>query len=156
MLLGETEKPPPAVLGVGDVRVLVLDDSEQMRKLLRSFLAIIGAGEVRVAESVDDAYRQLEAEWPHVVITDLKMRPVNGIEFIKAVRSGEHGRNADIPIIVVTGYADAKTVTTAMAAGATGVLVKPVSVDALRAQILPLFQSLHGHATASRPAGAAA
>ena len=138
MITGDKETLSLPVRGINDLRVLLIDDSEQMLSLLRSFLVIIGARDLREAQDVEGAYRILRTGWPHVVITDLKMRPVNGLDFIKAIRAGKDVKNAEIPIIVVTGFADIQTVDKVMAAGATGILVKPVSLNALREHIEPL------------------
>jgi len=138
------------VRGINDLRVLLIDDSEQMLSLLRSFLAIIGARDVREAQDVESAYRVMRSGWPHVVITDLKMRPVNGMDFIKSVRAGKDVKDAKIPIIVVTGFADIQTVDRVMAAGATGILVKPVSLNALRGHIEPLVSLVCGEAEQRR------
>jgi two-component system, chemotaxis family, chemotaxis protein CheY len=90
-------------------------------------------------------------EEPHLVITDLKMRPMSGLEFIAAVRTGKNIPNPLVPIVVVTGFADLKTVQQLTAAGAAGVLVKPVSLAALRERVLPLLPLPRDVETETRP-----
>jgi DNA-binding NtrC family response regulator len=129
------EPLPLALNGADHARVLLIDDSDQMRRLLRGYLAALGTREVQSTEYVEEAYRLLRQGWPELIITDLKMTPVNGFEFIKAVRAND----SDIPIMVITGYADVPTVERLMLFGATKVLVKPVSLTMLQTQILPLL-----------------
>ena len=129
----------PPVSNLQDVRILVVDDSEYMQKLLREFLAILRLRSVSTVGDGESALKALERDEVHLVITDLKMRPMSGLEFIAAVRSGKNIANPAIPIVVVTGFADLKTVQQLSAAGASGVLVKPVSLAALRERVLPLL-----------------
>jgi len=135
--LHDGESPP--VSGIQDIRILVVDDSEYMLKLMREFLYILGLRSVSTVGDGESALKLLAREEPHLVITDLKMRPMSGLEFIAAVRSGKNIPNPTIPIVVVTGFADLKTVQQLTAAGASGVLVKPVSLVALRERVLPLL-----------------
>ena len=130
---------PLPVAKLQDVRVLVVDDNENMLKLMREFLHIVGLRHVRTLDTGESALKALAFDETHLVITDLKMRPMSGLEFIAAVRSGKNIANPAIPIVVVTGFADVKTVQQLSAAGATGVLVKPVSLVALRERVLPLL-----------------
>jgi CheY-like chemotaxis protein len=121
------------------IRTLVIDDNENMRKLMREFLSILGLRNVRTLSNGESALKVLEYNETHLVITDLKMQPMSGLDFIAAVRSGKNIANPAIPIVVVTGFADLKTVQQLNAAGASGVLVKPVSLVALRERVLPLL-----------------
>jgi two-component system chemotaxis response regulator CheY len=134
MITNSTTSLPLPMHGLEHLRVLLLDDSEHMRRLLRGFLAALGTREVRSPEDVEQAYPLIREGWPELIITDLKMRPVDGFEFMKTVRKSDKG--AEIPIIVVTGHADLPTIEKLMMAGATSVLVKPVSLDVLRVQVL--------------------
>jgi DNA-binding NarL/FixJ family response regulator len=132
-----------------DFRVLIVDDSEYMQKLLRSFFNVIGVREIRTASDAESARRILNSNQPHLVLTDLKMRPVSGLDFIKAVRSGKDVHDPQVPIVVVTGFADRSTVQQVKAAGANGILVKPVSLDALREHVAPLIASVRGGAASA-------
>lgn len=145
LMTDNTARPPlhdgesPPILSIQDIRVLVVDDSEYMLKLMREFLAILGLRSVSTVGDGESALKVLARDEPHLVITDLKMLPMSGLEFIAAVRSGRNIPNPSIPIVVVTGFADLKTVQRLTAAGASGVLVKPVSLVALRERVLPLL-----------------
>ena len=70
------------------------------------------------------------------------MSPINGIELIKIIRAFDcvngtdsRGKNANIPIIVITGHAQRETIVAATKAGANGVLAKPISPATLKSRI---------------------
>jgi two-component system chemotaxis response regulator CheY len=122
-----------------------------MLKLMREFLYILGLRSVSTVGDGATALKVMVREEPHLVITDLKMRPMSGLEFIAAVRTGKNIPNPLVPIVVVTGFADLKTVQQLTAAGAAGVLVKPVSLAALRERVLPLLPLPRDVETETRP-----
>lgn len=129
----------PQMVNAVDFRVLIVDDSEYMLKLLRSFLNVLGVRDIRTAGDSESARKILSA-WPaQLVITDLKMKPVSGLDLIRMVRGGKDTKNPEVPIIVVTGFADIETVKLVRSVGATGILVKPVSLDALRERVMPMI-----------------
>src|SRR5258708_21561652 len=105
-------------------RILVVDDEPQITRVLRTSLA--GSGyDVRTA---DDGHAGLRAarEWqPDLVITDISMPNMNGIELGRQLR----GESA-VPSIVLSGKGEAKTNVLAFVAGADDYVTKPVSIAA--------------------------
>ena len=132
------------VRSIQELRVFVVDDSEHMLKLLRQFLAILGVRNVRTFANGESALKALAYDDAHLVITDLNMRPMSGLQLITAVRLGTNVANPEIPIVVVTGSADSAAVQRLGAAGANGVLAKPVSLASLRERIRPLLPASAG------------
>jgi len=101
-------------------RILVVDDSADAREVLSRNLS--GEGFlVSAAPGVPEAIRMLESESYDLVITDLKMPKVGGIELIKHVRA----RSKDIGVIMITGYASVESAVTAVKEGAEHYLAKP-------------------------------
>lgn len=141
---------------VRDFRVLVVDDSEHMLKLLRGFFNALGVRQVRTIGKAEDALRLMNVWPPHLVVTDLKMRPMSGLDLIKAVRNSKDIRNPQVPIIVITGFADLSTVQFVKSVGATAILVKPVALGALREHVTPLIAAAQITATALAPPTTAA
>ena len=121
-----------------------------MLKLLRGFLNALGVRSVRTVGDAESARKILGGWAPHLVITDLKMKPTSGLDLIRAVRSGKDVQNPDVPIIVVTGFADLETVQRVKSVGANGILVKPVSLYALREHVMPLVEAAQ-HAADAEP-----
>ncbi len=110
-------------------RVLVVEDSEVMRRLVRATLSVIGNFEVSEARDGAAALADINRRPPDLVISDLSMRPMDGITFTRRVRAGRD--SPDVPIIIITGHTDPETLTNARAAGVTEVVAKPLTPKAL-------------------------
>lgn len=113
--------------------VLVVDDDEDIRTVIELTLGLKGY-EVRCAEDGLEALEQLHADAnASVILLDLRMPRMNGIEFLHALRSDPS--LARIPVVVLTG--DSAAATEAMTAGANGLLLKPIDSRALFRSIEP-------------------
>ena len=110
-------------------RILVVDDEPQITRVLRT--ALTGNGyEVRTAE---DGYAGLRTarEWqPDLVISDISMPNMNGIELCRQLRS-----ESSLPIIVLSVKGEEKTKVEALDAGADDYVTKPVGMDELLARV---------------------
>ncbi len=113
-------------------RILVVDDSASIRQVQRYVLA--GAG-YDVTEAVDgqDGLSKLQGNAVNLIFTDLNMPNLDGVGFIKAVRSSQSHRLTPI-VMVTTESADAKK-QEGKAAGATGWIVKPFTPEQLLAVV---------------------
>jgi DNA-binding NtrC family response regulator len=116
----------PAVSG-GKGRILIAEDSATARKQLQQLLEeSLGV----VVDTVGDGSEALEAltERPYrVVVTDLRMPKVSGMELIEEVQK----RRLGVPVIVTTGYGGIDEAVQAMRLGATDFLTKPIGIDHL-------------------------
>src|ERR1043165_3587828 len=109
-------------------RILVVDDEVSARTALADLLRDEGL-EVEMAADAFKALGKYEAFSPHVVITDLQMPGMSGIDLMKKMRAGE-----DPPaVIVMTAFGDVATAVEAMHAGAADYLTKPLNFDELLA-----------------------
>ena len=106
-------------------RVLIVDDDEQDRLLVRHILQSAGH-ELYFAKNGAEAMRLFMRKMPEVVVTDLKMPRGGGIELIDALL----GIFPDVQIIALTGSAP-ELLTTAKVMGARAALEKPVNPQAL-------------------------
>lgn len=110
-------------------RILVVDDERQITRMLRASLQSSGYA-VNLANDGLEAFTQFEAERPDLIITDLAMPEMNGLELTRAIR-----RIAQTPIIVLSVRdADAMKVT-ALDEGADDYLTKPFSMPELLARV---------------------
>ena len=116
---------------IGALRVLVADDSENLRHILVGLLQSLGVHQLRQAGSGEQALADLRHWRADVAFIDMQMAPVDGIEFTRAVRAGAGGVDPYLPIIMLTGAAQRDRVLEARDAGVTEFLVKPVSAKAL-------------------------
>ncbi len=109
-------------------RVLAVDDSATMRRLIESTLSSRGFDVFLAEDGIEGLARLAEVD-PHVVITDINMPRLDGFGVITGVRqSPTHG---GIPVLVLTTETGADLKARARAAGATGWLVKPFEDDRL-------------------------
>ena len=113
------------------IRVLVVDDHAVVRRGLFAFLE--GEPDIEVvgdAASGNEALERLEhleakGRRPHVVLMDLQMEPVDGIESTRRIRE----RYDDIEVVVLTSFGEVERVHAALEAGASGYLLKDADVD---------------------------
>ena len=122
--------------------VLVIDDNTALTENLAEILEEFGA-EVHQAENAEVALQQFdERDWS-LVVTDLRMPGMDGIELLSMLKE----RSPGTPMLVMTGYADRKTIARALESGALAVVDKPLDLDA--------FLQLVGRVTAAEPTAAA-
>jgi two-component system KDP operon response regulator KdpE len=109
--------------------VLVVDDDPQVAKLISSLLTRQGY-EVRTASDAAAAMRSIRASRPALILTDLEMPDVDGIELCRRVRD-----TSSVPILVMSANAGCECEVAALEAGADDYLVKPVVTERLLARV---------------------
>jgi DNA-binding NtrC family response regulator len=102
-------------------RVLVIDDEDAIRKSLRMVLEYEGY-EFLEAASGPEGLETLKRESPDAVLLDIKMPGMDGLEVLQAAR----GRDAQIPILMISGHGDIPTAVEAIHKGAYDFLEKPL------------------------------
>jgi len=111
--------------------ILVVDDDRSVRSYLSDFLSSCGYT-VECAESGDQAVARLTAGYvPSLIVLDIVMPGINGIEALESVKK----INASIPVIILSGAGQTKTVVDAMKMGAADFLVKPFEEQELELAI---------------------
>lgn len=111
--------------------ILVVDDDQDAREMLLAFLAGEGAS-VKIAAGPPEALALLHDWRPDVIISDLAMPEMTGLEFISAVRGKPTWlHDADIPAIAVTGYSQTIHRWEALRVGFQAFLLKPLNFDLL-------------------------
>ena len=113
-----------------DIRVLVVDDEQSMRELLAIMLRQAGY-DVSVAEGGEAAVNALKNDSFDLVVTDLRMRKVDGLAVLKATK--EHSPRT--VVLVVTAFASTETAVEAMKLGAYDYVTKPFKLDELKVTI---------------------
>jgi len=110
-------------------RVLVVDDDPQVAKVLMGILVSQGY-DGRSASDAESALTSVRVWRPALIITDLEMPQVNGIELCRRVR-----HTSSVPIIVISGSTDRRSEVAALDSGADDYLAKPFSTDTLLARV---------------------
>ena len=121
------------------MKILIVDDDATTRKLLGLYLKSRGY-EVAYAENGLDGLEKLGTENPNLIISDLNMPFMDGIEFVKTVRADPE--RAHIPILMVTTEADPEERERALAIGVNGYLVKPVTADVVTQNIRHILKNM--------------
>jgi two-component system chemotaxis response regulator CheY len=116
-----------AVGGLLSISILLVDDSIHMRRLYRTLLSAFGVDKMFEAGDGAEGIDILCQKNPDLVITDWMMAPMDGLQFTRAVRHSPSVPNRYVPILMVSGSAEAHRVLAARDAGVTEFLAKPVT-----------------------------
>lgn len=129
-----------AATGFEELRALVVEDNPHMRNLIRSLLFSLGLKDVLDASSGQDAYEILREGTIDIVLTDLSMEPMDGIEFTRKVRMAPDSTNPYVPIIMITGHTEHWRVEKARDAGITEFIAKPITAQAVFKRIAEIVE----------------
>jgi two-component system chemotaxis response regulator CheY len=110
------------------MRILVVEDCRTTRRLLGIYLRSLGY-EVLFAENGLDALEKLGTDSVNLIMTDLNMPYMDGIELTRSLKSDPAW--AEIPVIVVTTEQDANERERALGAGASSYIIKPVTAEVM-------------------------
>jgi pilus assembly protein CpaE len=127
-------------------KILIVDDEPQVRKLLETFLDRSGFV-VRVANDGLEALTLLREEIPDLVITDVTMPNLNGLELTHRLRASH--RTSRIPILMLSALKQESDVLAGYAQGADDYIGKPIELTILRAKVDQLLRRSSG--TAVKP-----
>ncbi len=119
----------------GELRVLIVEDDRASRMLTAAFLEELRIGQIKEAVDGEAALRVLRGYAADVIICDLKMEPMDGLAFVRRVRTDTESANPYVPIILVTAQADRATVRAARDAGVNLLMAKPITLESLRRRI---------------------
>lgn len=115
------------------MEILVVDDSRMLREMIIACLRSDEGRRFTQAESGLEAIERLSLAPFSLVVLDLNMPDVGGIEVLEFVRSQDHLRT--LPILIVTSRGDEASRAEALAAGASGFLTKPFQAEELEAEV---------------------
>jgi CheY-like chemotaxis protein len=119
------------------LRLLVVDDDAQLLKLLKNLLESLGYEVLALSDSREAAQRVAQQKFDSIFV-DAYMPDVDGFELTRRIR--ESPSNASVPVIMLTGFDDVRTMRAGFKAGITFFLGKPVDVN----QLAGLFKPLRG------------
>src|SRR5215467_388226 len=107
--------------------VLIVEDEPKMQRLLELNLSEEGYT-IRAAADAETALSHLRQEKADIVVTDLKLPGMNGLEFLHEIKR----MDASLPVILMTAFGTVETAVEAMKAGASDYVLKPFSMDELK------------------------
>jgi len=128
---------------------LVVDDEGFIRTLVARFLKRAGAATVVEAADGGQAMAAIASYDMtfDAVISDINMRPVNGIDLLRAIRTGAGGLKRNTPVLLLTAHGEAEFVAEAMALDADAFVLKPVERKSLIDRILRVLENTRPIAT---------
>ncbi len=116
------------------MKLLVVDDSSTMRRIIKNTLARLGYKDVLEAEHGLAAWQVMKENSDiEMLITDWNMPEMNGLELVKKVRAED--KYEDLPIIMVTTEGGKTEVITALKAGVNNYIVKPFTPQVLKEKL---------------------
>lgn len=118
--------------------VLVVDDNQYMRKMIRNLLVNCGIKDIYEAADGIAALDSIRTMAPDVVILDWEMPMLSGAELVRIVRSPGVFPMPDIPIIILTGHCERWRVVEAVRLGVNEYLTKPVSAKSLYDRLISI------------------
>jgi CheY-like chemotaxis protein len=125
---------PPAeskIMTFEYLRILVVDDNANMRRLINTILRSVGVLDVADIDNGTDALAMIKDWKPDLLLVDYVMDGLDGGEFTRRVRSEIDVPGSRLPIIIVTGYSELWRLNEAKKAGANDFIVKPFTTKAL-------------------------
>jgi two-component system, chemotaxis family, chemotaxis protein CheY len=116
---------------IQDLSILIVDDNQYMRKIVRNLLVNIGVRKVYEASDGIVGLDAIRIVTPDTVILDWELPLLNGAEFVRIVRSPGVFPMSDVPIIMLSSHGERWRVVEAVRLGVNEYLRKPVSAQAL-------------------------
>jgi two-component system chemotaxis response regulator CheY len=120
-------------------KILVVDDEPFMRRTIRAVLRAIDQFDIQEADDGDTALVKTDEFRPDVVLCDISMPRMGGLQFVEQLRKHPDRRMRETPVVILTGHADETTVRDALHLKVSGFVVKPVSPSALAVHLRNLF-----------------
>ena len=129
------------------MKVLVIDDSRTMRRMIIKQLAELGVKETVEAGDGKEALMQLtklykQQQKVDLILTDWNMPSMTGLDFVKAVR--QHDFMQKVPIVMITTNNTKQDVLAAVGAGINNYITKPFTPEILREKIVDTLKKFHG------------
>lgn len=115
------------------MNILVVDDYNTMRRIIRNLLKQLGFEHVDEAAHGGEAFVKLKEKTYGLIISDWNMEPVTGLELLKQVRADEKVKH--IPFIMVTAESKPENVIAAKQAGVSNYIVKPFNAETLKTKM---------------------
>ena len=121
-----TALSPPSIQGSSKINILIVDDNDFTRKIVLRVLKDLGFSCITDADNARSAIKLFETNVFDLIIADVHMPGVNGLEFVQLIRTGKTHAKPDTRIVVLTTYSQTEVLGTALALDVNGFLVKPI------------------------------
>ena len=109
------------------LKILLVDDNHHMRVLLIELLRAVGINKVFEAADGAEGLQMMRSHAVDIVMTDLAMEPLDGIDFVRLLRNSPDSPNQMIPVIMITGHLTVRRIQEARDAGVNEFVAKPIT-----------------------------
>jgi len=117
------------------VRVLIVDDNGYMLTILRTILHGFGIKQIFESKDPADAFDLVRSDSVDIIISDYQMEILDGLDFVRLVRTADDSPNPLVPIIMLSAYSEKSRVMAARDAGVTEFCCKPVTAKEMFSKI---------------------
>lgn len=114
---------------------LVIEDDEIQRKITVQAMKVLGFGSVRDAADGETGLRACMDRLPNIIVCDIEMVPMDGMEFLRALRRTRMLKVREIPVVFLTSHNESEVVKEAVKIGVDAFIVKPPTLKALKTRI---------------------
>lgn len=124
---------------MSEISALIVDDSSVMRKIVERALRQAGLplSKVHEASSGVEALDLLKDEQVQLILSDINMPMMDGLEFLRQLRAQELA--PEVPVVMITTESSEEHVKEAILAGAQGYIRKPFTAEQVKDRVLPLL-----------------
>lgn len=116
-------------------RIVVVEDEKIMSTFILGNLRRLGILDLYAFEDGASALKEIGKLKPDLILTDVHMQPVGGIEFVRQLRASSNNQISNIPVIFLSADSSSSTVGEALPLGVAGYIVKPPNINALATKI---------------------
>jgi two-component system, chemotaxis family, chemotaxis protein CheY len=109
------------------LNILLVDDNHHMRVLLTQLLRAVGVRQIHQATDGAEGLQIMRKHTIDIVMTDLAMEPLDGIDFVRLVRNSSDSPNQMVPVIMITGHLTMRRIQEARDAGVNEFVAKPIT-----------------------------
>ena len=125
---------------LSNISILLVEPNSFMRTMVRNVLNVFGARRVVEASDGADAFKIMNTFVPDIVLTEWSMEPVDGLDFVRLLRTGSDSPNPYVPVIMMTAHTARHRVIEARDTGITEFVVKPLSPRTLLTRMTEVIE----------------
>lgn len=126
---------------ISQIRFLIIEDNPALATLFRSLLSGLAVRDIAAAGNGETGKKLVKTFKPDIIITDYKMSPISGVDFVRWLRNDPESPDPDAAVIMTSAYSEFDRVIAARDAGVNEFLVKPVTVHTLYQRIRTIIES---------------
>ena len=124
------------------LRVLIVDDNEHTRSLIKEILHAMGFDLDNILEAGDGlaALQKMNEQKVHIIISDWRMEPMDGLTFVRKLRDPENSPDPFVPVIFCSADTDQELIERARDMGVNEVLTKPLTIGVIESRIKAVLE----------------